>query len=271
MTELELEKQRNALVVKSNALIRQSRFNLSTQEQKIVLYMVSKLRKDDETLDTIEFSVRDFCEVCGIKYRENSQHIKETIKHLRDKSIWVTLPNGVETTVAWIEKPYIDFNSGIVRIRLDRDMMPYLLHLQGNFTQYELYAVLALRSKFSLRLFELFKSYLFEGSFAISLAELKNMLMLRDDEYPKFYDFKRYVIDKAIDEIERYTPLKVTYGLVKRGRAVSGLSFVVEELADYVGDYSDAKMMLDGELPSRYQEAQRWRSYMQRQGDKQDG
>lgn len=231
MTKSELDRQRHALVVKSNDLIRQSRFDLTTKEQKIVLYLVSKIKKGDLDFSEVEFSVREFCAVCGIKYKGSSESIKETIKKLRDKSIWVSLNDGSETAVAWIEKPYVNFNSGIIRVRLDKDMLPYLLQLKGNFTTYELYAVLGLRSKFSLRLYELFKSYLFEGGFNISLSKLKSMLMIDESEYPKFYDFRRYVIDKSINEIQGHTSLRISYSYIKDSRSVSGISFVI---TDYI-------------------------------------
>ncbi len=38
---------RNYKVVKSNDLIQKSRFNLSLQEQKIILYLISKVKPED--------------------------------------------------------------------------------------------------------------------------------------------------------------------------------------------------------------------------------
>ena len=57
---------RNRTVVKANDLIQRSRFNLSLQQQKIVLYLISQITPYDEEFKLYEFSITEFCKVCGI-------------------------------------------------------------------------------------------------------------------------------------------------------------------------------------------------------------
>ena len=54
-------------VVKSNAIIQNARFELSTQEQKIIAYMCSKIdpRKPE---DIIFLSVQEFIKICEVTY-----------------------------------------------------------------------------------------------------------------------------------------------------------------------------------------------------------
>lgn len=260
MTENEKEQQQYALVVKSNDLIRKSRFSLTVTEQRIVLYLISKIKPKDTTLLEYDFDIKEFCEVCGIDYINNLTQLKKAIKELRDKSTWITLPDGAETTVSWIEKPYLYRNSGKLKIRLDSDMMPYLLQLKENFTKYELIAILALKSKFSLRLYELFKSYEFLGKYETSLGQLRTMLLL-EKEYPKISDFKRYVIDKALDEINTFTDLHVSYEFIKEGKAVIGFNFSIQKAEGWSGKYYAASLYLKGKLPSRGVQEKHWKEF----------
>lgn len=46
--EDEMMDSRQMFVVKANALIQKSRFSLSLQQQKIVLYLISKIQPNDE-------------------------------------------------------------------------------------------------------------------------------------------------------------------------------------------------------------------------------
>ncbi len=252
MTEEEKQKQRYSLVVKSNDLIRKNRFSLSITEQKIVLYLISKIKPTDTDLFEYDFDIKEFCEVCGIYYRPNLSQLKIIIKHLRDKSMWITLPDKSETLVAWIEKPFIYPDKGKVKVRLDRDMIPYLLQMKENFTKYELIAVLALKSKFSLRLYELLKSYEYIGKVEISVSNLREMLML-ENEYPKMADFKRYVIDKSLDEINRFTDIDIEYMPIKEGRTITGFLFIVQKADGWDGQYHAAQLYLKGTIPSRHQ------------------
>lgn len=250
MTEAEKKKQRYALVVKSNELIQKRRFSLTVTEQRIVLFLISKIKPNDTELLEYEFDIKEFCDVCGIEYRQSLSQIKEIIKNLRDKSVWITRPDKVETTVSWIEKPLIYPDSRKIKIRLDADMMPYLVSLRDNFTKYELMAILALKSKFSLRLYELFKSYEYRGQYETSIQELKK-LMLIDAEYPKNNDFKRYVIDKSLDEINRFTDIEVEYKSLKDGRTISGFSFTIQQKEDWDGEYHATQLYLNGVIPNR--------------------
>ena len=51
MDKKEIHEQRTNLVVKSNELIRNVRYSLSEQEQKIVIFLISQIGKDDKELN----------------------------------------------------------------------------------------------------------------------------------------------------------------------------------------------------------------------------
>ena len=61
-------------VVKSNDLIQKSRFDLSLQEQKIVLYLISQITPYDEEFKLYEFSIPDFCKICGIDHTSGGNY-----------------------------------------------------------------------------------------------------------------------------------------------------------------------------------------------------
>ena len=115
---------RNKTVVKANELIQKSRFNLSLQQQKIVLYLISQITPNDEEFRLYEFSITDFCRVCGIDpYNgQNYLDLKQAIKDIADKSLWISIDEDEETLLRWIEKPYINKKSGTIKIRLDNDL-----------------------------------------------------------------------------------------------------------------------------------------------------
>ena len=54
MTEQEKIDQQYALVVKSNELIRKNRFSLSLTEQRIVLYLISKIKPNETSAKCAE-------------------------------------------------------------------------------------------------------------------------------------------------------------------------------------------------------------------------
>jgi plasmid replication initiation protein len=204
------EIQREYEVVKANTLVQRSKFYLTTQEQKIILYLVSKIKPNDEEFKLYEFSIHEFCNVCEIDYDngKNYKNIKETLRLLADKSIWVTLDDGRETILRWVERPYIEPQSGIIQIKLDNLMMPYLMQLRDNYTKYSLYFVLAMKSQYSIRLYELLKSYEFRGGCEFDIDDFKKKMGA--EKYKQHNDFKRNVLDIAIKEINGHSDISVS-------------------------------------------------------------
>ncbi len=222
---------RNKTVTKSNELIQKSRFSLSLQQQKIVLYLISQITPFDEDFKLYQFSISEFCRVCGINETSGKNYcaLKMAIKDIRDKSIWVTLDDGRQTTLAWIEKPYIDPGSGVVQIRLDRDMVPFLLQLKKNFTKYEIIWTLHFKSKYTIRLYELIKSIHFHElekyKRRYEVEELKRLL--DGERYVEYRDFKQRVLLPAMKEINQFSDKTVFFEEVRRGRKVLSLEFTI--------------------------------------------
>ena len=232
----EIKKSKGYLVVKSNDLIQRNRFELSLPEQKTVAYicsMIQPMQTEESGFQLeYEFKIREYCKICGIDYDngKNYQDVKATLKKLRDKSMWLTLPDGSETTVGWLAKATTNKKSGIAHIKLDEDMVPYLFDLKQKFTQYQLYNVLGMKSAFSVRIYELMKSYSFRHTITFELDELKKLLMVEDvKSYNRFPDFRRKVLEKAQLEINELTDINIEFEPIKTSRKVTSIKFIIEE------------------------------------------
>lgn len=218
-------------VVKANELILRSRYNLPLQQQKIVLFLISQVKPYDDDFKTYEFSIADFCRVCGMDETsgKNYQDIKTAIKEIADRSVWIETEDGTETLVRWIAKPYINKKSGTIRIRIDSDMKPYLLHQKKNFTKYEILWTLKFRSKYSPRLYELMKTvhyqelYTYQKSF--TLDELRRLLGA--ETYTTYQTLKTRVLNPAMAEVNAFSDKIVSYEPIKYGRAVAKIRFTI--------------------------------------------
>lgn len=250
MQQKDIEYQRSLTVVKSNDMIRQGRFDLSLVEQRIVLYIVSKIKPGDTEFRTVSMSIREFCAVTGIAYQQNLSQLKDNVKALADKSIWFNRPGTkTKTLIRWIEKPELEEDSDVIRIRLDSDLMPYLLQLRSNFTEYELLNILALRSKYSVRLYELLKSYLHIGHHDITIEQLRDYLRITEG-YEQTKYFNRDVVAPAVSEINEYTDIEVEYQYMKKGKNISGYRFTITEQTENVNIL--AKAYLSGKRPNKH-------------------
>lgn len=231
---------RDFKVVKSNKLIQESRFNMTAIEQKMIAYICSliKLKKDNATsiLDDYELhykiNIKHYCRICGLNEDsgKNYNKVKTTLKELSDKSMWIkTSVTGIEIKVRWLSQVICNKQSGIVEVELNPFMIPYLFNLKGNFISYGLYNILAMHNQYSIRLYEIFKSYKYKQKIYYTIEDFKEMLMINKlSAYEKFCNLNSKVINPAIEEINKYTDIIVEVNYKKNGKKCVALEFNVQ-------------------------------------------
>jgi len=215
-------------ITKSNTLIQKSGFELSAQEQKIMLYLISKIKPDDNVFITSDFDITEFCKVCGtdITSGKNHKDIESALTILASKVLWVKLTNGEKTIIRWIDKPYLNEQTGKMRIKFDDLLKPYLLQLKNNFTQFELVYTLAMKSRYSIRLYEILRSYEYKHTIIeFELDTLKELLSAT--VYNRYQDFRRKVLEVATNEINDLSDIHAAYELIKDGRKYSKIQFII--------------------------------------------
>lgn len=254
--KIAIDKSREYIVSKSNQIVQKCRYDFSVTEQRTIAYICSKI-KPIEILDRTkgtpfeleyEFNILDYVRTCGLQDNGKLyEEVKSTLKGLRDKSMWLTLPDGSETTVGWLAKATTNKRSGIAKIKIDEDLAPYLFDLKEKFLSYGLKNVLNMKSQYSIRIYELMKSYhdMKIGQtdhrskseklktpqkieWTIDLDELKRLLMVDTiKSYSNFKDFRRYVLEKAQKEINELTDISVYYEPITKGRKTIKVKFTI--------------------------------------------
>lgn len=223
---------RDMQVYKSNEMIQKGRHKLSVQEQRCVLFAISKIKPTDTVFQEYTFDLSDFYKLCGLR-DESYTELKSLLVGLKQKTWWIETAPGEESTVSWFNKVRTNKNSGTVTVRFDDDMMPYLLNLAQNggyYTHYELKWVLPMTSQYSIPLYELLKSYQRNNlRWYFDLNDLKERLSCT--HYKDYCDFRRRVLEPALSEINRYTDFYVTHTEKKSGRGgrVSHIEFFMKK------------------------------------------
>lgn len=227
--QIEITQQRSYMVVKSNELIQKARYDLNIAELKVLAYLFSKIKPTDKELQEYTFSIKEYCQVCGIDYKNGTNYIniKKNIKALRDKSFWTLDENGNEVLVGWLAKARINKGSGKITVKLDDEIQKYVIGLFDNFTQYEMLSTLPMKSSYSFRMYELLKSYAYRKSYTFEIDDLKNHLAAGN--YKNFKDFRRYVLEVATKEINLYTDIEINWEPINRGKKVIQVKFNITQ------------------------------------------
>lgn len=247
---------RQMKVMKRDDMIQHARFKLTLQEQRCVLYAISKIKPGDTAMVEYEFEIKDFYALCGLEDQSYTK-LKTMLRGLSDRSWWAEIDDkGTESVLRWFTTVRTNKKSGKVTIKFHEDMMPFLLQLaeqareQGiYYTQYQLKYILPMQSQYSPRLYELLKSYQKNNiEWRFGIDKLKSLLDCKN--YKNFNDFKRFALEPAVREINEYTDLKIAYDTERLGRKVTDVRFfMVSKSEDELLDtHLHIEQELDGQI-----------------------
>ncbi len=230
-----LQHQREQVVAQSNKLITRSQSQMSLRELRILLYLISKIRPDDQPGTEYRLSVAEIAKMAGTK-QPNYTAIKRIVNNM-NRMFWIEdFKPGVDAGFVWFSRALYAKSQGYIDFKFTEEITPYLFALQSHYTSYPLSFILPMRSQYSIRLYELLKRYKSEHQnheyFGVNLTDLKRIL---DAEgYKRWVDFKRKALEPALGEMNSmptkgevniYSDIKATYRVEKMGRAVSAVVF----------------------------------------------
>ena len=230
-----ITEKRNYYIVKGNELVRYAKYQYTAQQLKIYNYAVSKIKKNDRPGTWYELSIDELCNICGLAVDSGGvyyRNIKADLRKLTERR-WVTLPE-IETTISVLSDAQIVPLSGTVYVKFHEFIEPYLFEQLEKYTQYKLSEILCFHSKYSIRLYELLKSYITaediendrEIEHCFTVEELRETLAV--EAYKIWAEFERNVLKVATKEINEHSEtIQVSYFALKRGKIVEKVNFII--------------------------------------------
>jgi plasmid replication initiation protein len=221
------------LVVKSNALI-QASYTLGLVEQRLILMSIVQARESGSGITAesiLEIRAQDYADLFGVTKQTAYEALADAVETLFNRRATVdvydkkrdrTRPMAVRwvTAMAYLE------GEGSITLRFGHEVVPEITRLEENFTSYELEQVAGLKSAYAVRLYELLIQWRTAGKTAVfEINNFRNQLGVSGDKYKVTADFKKWVLDVAVSQINYHTDIKATYEQHKTGRTITGFSF----------------------------------------------
>lgn len=218
-------KLKNELIVKDNNMIEGS-LSLNTNEYKLILCLLAKIKKDDTEFTEMRLPVKEFKEVLEIKGENSYGRIKEYCSNLATKHISITQTNSPKGIwIPWFA--YVKKEVGCVEIKFNELLKGSLLRVSKNFTKYFLKNIISLKSFYAMRIYELLKQYETIGHREIDIQSFRYMLGIANSKYKDFYDIKRKILIPSVKEINEKTDIRINYNEIKEGRKTVKIQFDV--------------------------------------------
>lgn len=224
------------LVVKDNALINAS-YNLDLVEQRLILLAIVEARESGKGInanDPLEVHAEGYINQFGVHRNTAYQALKDACNDLFARQFSYQKINergNIENYRSrWVsEIGYVD-NEAVVKLIFAPAIVPLITRLEEHFTKYELQQVSNLSSAYAVRLYELLIAWRSTGSTpVIELSDFRQRIGVLDTEYKRMERFKTSVLELAIKQINEHTDITVKYEQHKKGRSISGFSFMFKQ------------------------------------------
>lgn len=233
-----LDKKNYNLLVKHNNLI-QCKYSLTPIEQKLLYKIFEEIQNNNYQSKEIILKFKDFYrEFKGVlKSNISKKEFINLIKGTQKKMPYILKSDGTYIETQWYKiKGKLDLESlslilDEVKLILDDDVFEYVQSLDRNFTGLKLESLYAFKNFYAMRIYELIKQWSnTKKEIVFEPATLKELLGVdKISGYKNYTNFRKKVIEKAINEINEKSELDIEVVHDKKGgKSVKEIKFIIK-------------------------------------------
>lgn len=234
------------IVRKSNDLIQNAMSTLTLSQQKLMLHIFAMIKPSDTELPRYEMSIYEFLKLCGVDPHNGSMYaqVRNNIDAIANAKVqWIRLAGTQKITMfRWLSGATIDEGTGKIVLTLDQALKPHLIHLKEFYTTMNITYTLPMKSQYSLKIYELCKSY---QNLYLTKKQKGEPLVWNIETLKKQVDcnatnwahVRRTVLDKAKSEINGHTDIYFDYEVYEKDRQrVIAVAVTIEPVDKQVAD-----------------------------------
>lgn len=234
------------IVRKSNDLIQNAMSTLTLSQQKLMLHIFAMIKPSDTELPRYEMSIYEFLKLCGVDPHNGSMYaqVRNNIDAIANAKVqWIRLAGTQKITMfRWLSGATIDEGTGKIVLTLDQALKPHLIQLKEFYTTMNITYTLPMKSQYSLKTYELCKSY---QNLYLTKKQKGEPLVWNIETLKKQVDcnatnwahVRRTVLDKAKSEINGHTDIYFDYEVYEKDRQrVIAVAVTIEPVDKQVAD-----------------------------------
>lgn len=220
------------LVVKSNAL-NGAGYTINLVAQRVVLLAIIKARNSGTLIKAggiLRITAEDYRKYFICDRSTSYSSLKSACESLYEADfLWTD--NDEKNREKFNKSRFVQRASYVndgsyIEVMFGSDVIPLITRLSEQYTEYELVQIKDLNSIYALRIFELLMQW--SGTHitpVIKLDDLRARLGIEEEQYKLMSNFKKRILDHAVNEINDNTNITVEYEQKKHGRTIIGFVF----------------------------------------------
>ena len=210
-------------------------YKLSLDEMRIFNYAIAKTNPFKEHNNMMTISINDLVKFYNLDSKSDKYNqFNEALNHLFNRQMTYTYhdeEHGDMWATCRLIVNKIENKKGVIGLKFS-DEINQLIKCDRDFLEYKLKQTIGITSPNAVRIYEMLLYILkmtpnksLKKEF--SIEEIKNKLGL-SDKYPRFCDFKKYVLEVAKKQINQHTDIKINYEVKKLGRTPTSVIFTAK-------------------------------------------
>ena len=229
---------KTALVEKRNVLNELRSNNMTIQELRFFSIYLSKINARDISTRVVRFPLSDFQRIMDFG-RLNIGQLKASTDSLLCKIVHIPDGRGGFRSFQLFKECCISQdNSGEWYMEIDAHdrALPLMFEFKNKYFTYELWNALRLKSANQVRMYEILKQWERAGEKEFKVEELRGLLGIAPNEYPRWDRFRVRVLDSCQQALKETTDICYTYerGTVGNGGKWLSIVFHIYKNTDYV-------------------------------------
>ena len=221
-------------VQKSDPLVLMRSVPFSLGELKILDTYISRINAADDTRRTVIFTKEEYEELMGITCA-NYRALQKHTKGLLGKVVELQMPNKDYLQFVLFTKSYYhkdEYGKPIIEITCTEEAKDLFFCIgKYRYFKYALENVISLTRKSSYLLYLYIRHNRYRIQWDIDIEELRDSVLdcKGKKTYYEFKEFKKSILDPAVEEINNKTDCHFTYEAIKRGRKVAKIKFIYQK------------------------------------------
>ena len=233
------------IAIQHNKLI-EAKYSMSVQQKRIIIWLASKIKPEDEDFKKHQLSTRELIEMCNLSGESAYKEIKKITFSLVEKGIRIidiTKPNeDKEIQISWLLSAKYD--NGIVKLNFNPELKPYLLKLKNSFTAVNTHDLMQFKSIHAIRIYELLKQYENIGERIMEIEEIKKYCGI-GEKLSRYSDFEKRILLISQREINNKSDIKIEFERIKHSRKIVAIKFIIRKNKAYALSNNTVKQIQD--------------------------
>lgn len=210
-------------IVKKRNQVINGRYNLTLNEQKLILLSITQIKQEDLLKDNKIYKIK-LSDIDKKMNKQNRTRIKDFTNKILQKVIFIEKENKGFLAANWFSSIEYLHEEQELEIMFDNKIKPYFFELTKNFTSYNINEILTFKSSYSVRFYEMLiqlkntkhKERIFEIDEIYKILDLPASLQ-------KISKFKTEILEKVLKDINEKSNIYMFYEFIKNGRKFTHL------------------------------------------------